>query len=325
MSTRDHPDWWRPVGGANAQDSTLERRSRIWNDGDPDAPAAPPVVNTGVTYRGKFFTRGCRGKLDRIQVYCMRTAAGTLDLSFSPHPCIGPLYTVTVTPGAAWNWYQAFFLQMWNYDGLFIWVSRCDADVSWGYDEVAPFDTHYSTDVGVTWTTLNTRIFIRVIYSGETPGDVPVSGCVNNIPIPNLTQRIEVAFSVNVPHNTLTRITGMDGAGILVEAALAFLTSVAPTAGLAPAAVVYFLRMEADGAYAATLTNRQATQSEVAIAGRCAIGEFWQTTVADPAYDMTELFLRLPIQFRRSIELYANQTTGAPVLVVGHLNASLLA
>lgn len=317
-------DYAAPVLGPNAKEMRTENRSTTSNDNGVVAPVAPPNALIGVNYVGKFFTRGCRGMIESLQIYCQRTAAGVLQLAISPHPALGPLYTVTVTPGATWAWSNAVLENMWNYDSLFVWILTCNADVWWGADLIQPFDGHQSLDAGVLWFDINTRPYIRAVYSGETHGDVPVSGIINNIPIPSLTQRIEQAFSVNVPDNTLTRITGMVGAGVVVETALSFLTSLAPTAGLAPPAVAYILRIYADGVYAGSITNRQATQSEVAIFGRCAIGEFWQTTVADPAYDMTELFLRLPVQFRRSIELYANQTTGGAVLVIGHLNASLL-
>jgi len=212
VSTEDHPDWWNPVGGANSQDSTLERRSTIWNDGDPTPGDAPPISLTGADYYGKFFTRGCRGMISSIQIYCIRTAAGNLDLSFSPHPCLGPLYTVTVTPGAAWAWAAANFRQMWNYDSLFIWVSRCDVDVSWGYDQDTPPDGHRSPDGGATWIHRIDRMYIRVYSRGETPGDVPVSGIINNVPIPNMSSH-HVEDNVDVPMGVLTLISEVEGAG----------------------------------------------------------------------------------------------------------------
>ena len=208
----DDIDWGRRTLGPTSYGSVLERRSLIWNDNWVVAPVAPPLNITGTAYYGKFFTRGCRGKIDALSIYCIRTAAGTLDLSFSPHPCLGPLYTVTVTPGAAWAWVVATFYQMWNYDALFVWVSRCDADVSYGFDSVIPYDSHRSTDVGATWTSGNWRLYIRAHMFGETPGDVPVSGIINNIPIPNTSSRLLVenqAIEVMVP----LEIIRIDGAG----------------------------------------------------------------------------------------------------------------
>ena len=214
------------MGGSNAQDSTLERRSTIWNDGDPIPPAVPPVFCLNIKDRGKFFTRGCRGKIHRLYVYCMRAAAGTMDLSFSPHPCLGPLYTVTVTPGAAWAWANAGFFQMWNYDSLFIWVSRCDADVSWGYDLLQPRDGHRTTDSGETWFREAWRPFIRAEYDGETPGDVPVSGIINNIPIPNSSSSFAFVNAVIVMGPGGVDLAVIPGAGF-VDLLVVYLNPVA--------------------------------------------------------------------------------------------------
>jgi len=312
------------VGGSNAQDSTLERRSTIWNDGDPIPPAVPPVFCLNIKDRGKFFTRGCRGKIHRLYVYCMRAAAGTMDLSFSPHPCLGPLYTVTVTPGAAWAWANAGFFQMWNYDSLFIWVSRCDADVSWGYDLLQPRDGHRTTDSGETWFREAWRPFIRAEYDGETPGDVPVSGIINVIEIPSVGSTLAGGFDAAVPSNAVRTICEAEGAGTLNEAKLEFYTTAAPTAGADPPAIRYQLRLIADG-FAASLTdNRELTQSCVATSGRSSKGEFFQCSVQEPEWHRTFMRVRLPIKFRRRLALQAVHTTGVNVRVDGILYANLM-
>jgi len=171
------------------QDAYLERRSTVANDNGVVAPDAPPA-SIGIAYRGKFFTRGCRGKIEQIQLYCIRAAGGTIRLAYTPHPCIGPIGTVTITPGATWGWAAADIEEMWNYDSLFIYVEYCGPDVDYGYDAVQPYDGHRTTDAGVTWADQNERPFIRVVYTGETVGDVPVSGIINNIPIPSVSSRL---------------------------------------------------------------------------------------------------------------------------------------
>ena len=324
MSTRDHPDWWRPVGGSNAQDSTLERRSTIWNDDDPTPPAAPIGVYTGQTYRAKFFSRGCRGKIERLEIYCRRDAAGVLDLSFSPHPCMGPLYTVRVTPGAAWAWVAATFLQMWNYDSLFVWVSRCDVDVQYGSGAILPHDGHYSTDAGATWAAIGIRLCIRVMYTGETPGDVPVSGTINTIEIPSVGSEMAADTIAAVPSNVVTTICIAEGAGTLLEARLDFYTSVTPTAGVDPPAVRYQLRLTTEDGIAGFTDNRDLTQSCVATSGRSSKGEFWQCTVQEPEYDRTFMRVRLPIKFRRRLTLQAVHTTGVNVRVTGSIYANVI-
>jgi len=324
MSTEDHPDWWRPVGGQNSQDSILERRSLVWNDNDVEAPDAPPASYEDVDHKGKFFTRGCRGMIEQIGIYCIRTVAGTLTLSISPHPCMGPLYTVVITPGAAWAWVAADFEQMWNYDSLFIWVSACSADVSWAYDAVLPYDGHWSQDTGATWEDMAIRPFIRVFYTGETPGDVPVSGIVNTIPIPNIAAEIEVGLLPNLPNAAYTTICDAVGAGTMLEARVYFRTSVAPTPAIVFGSVWYELHIYADGALAYHTTNRIICQSEIATAGRSSVGEFYQATVADPAYNMTVLAVRMPIQYRRTIRMRVFQSSGGAVSTTGHIFANEL-
>ena len=324
MSTRDHPDWWRPMGGQNSQDSTLERRSLIWNDDGIEDGTVPGDISQAGTFEGKFFTRGCRGKIEQLQLYCIGDGADSITLRYSPHPCIGPLGEVVIIPAAAWAW-QAFVIEeMWNYDSLFIWVYACEGNVSWAFDAVEPFDGHESGDAGATWADMAIRPFIRAVYTGETPGDVPVSGIVNVIDIPSIASRRALVGTVNVLNDVYTDIAEVEGAGTLLEAAIVFYTSVAPTAGLPPAAVTYRIQIRADGAVAYYWDNRKATQSETLTAGRCSKGVFWQATVADPEYDRTNLITWLPIKFRRSLQIRAYQSTGGAVTAYGDIEANLI-
>lgn len=233
MSSRDHPDWWRPTGGQNSQDSILERRSLVWNDNGVEAPNAPPAFYTGVHHKGKFFPRGCRGMIEQLQIYCINTAGGSLQLRYSPHPGLGPVNTVTITPAATWGWVGVDIEEMWNYDSLFIWVFSCQADVSWGYDATLPFDGHESTDAGATWEDMAIRPFIRVVYTGETPGDVPVSGIVNNIPLPNFVPDITNDWvMLNVPGGG-TLYYEVEGIGT-IKLAIWYVSALASYNNLAP-------------------------------------------------------------------------------------------
>ena len=313
MSSRDHPDWWRPTGGQNSQDSILERRSLIWNDNGVVAPTAPPAFYTCEEYKGKFFPRGCRGMLEEIQIYCRVAGLDAITLRYSPHPCLGPVGQVTITPLATWAWRGAAVYEMWNYDSLFIWVHECDVGTEWAYDAVLPYDGHHSGTGGRTWSDQAIRPFIRAVLTGETPGDVPVSGVVNTIRIPNTAAETASGIVLGVPHNALTIIATGEGAGTLLEASVSFATSVAPTAGAIPAAVHYSVEIWVDDAHTYTTNNRRICQSEVATSGRNSMGEFYQATVADPAYDTTRLSFRLPIEYRRRIVLRVTQTTGGPV------------
>lgn len=191
------------------------------NDNNIKDGNAPSDFYTATKDKGKFFTRGCRGMLEQLKIYCRRTGTGTLKLRYSPHPCLGPYNQVggigvrelTITPGATWAWVSGNVEQIWNYDSLFVWVYECDADVSWAYDVVQPYDSHALFEMGTLWVDLGIRPFIRAVYTGETPGDVPVSGVVNNIRIPNTSSGQIWATNVAVPADTETTLAVFEGAG----------------------------------------------------------------------------------------------------------------
>jgi len=192
------------MGGQNSQDSILERRSLVWNDDGIVAPAVPDTFYDAETYKGKFFTRGCRGMIESIQVYCQGDGADVLTLWYSPHPCLGPVGAVSILPAAGWAWQDFPVEAMWNYDSLFIWVYEAEANVDWAYDTELPYDGHESGDAGATWADMAIRPFIRVVYTGETPGDVPVSGIINNIQIPNVSSVSQHLQDRPIPINLLS-------------------------------------------------------------------------------------------------------------------------
>jgi hypothetical protein len=324
MSTEDHPDWWRPVGGQNSQDSTLERRSLVWNDNDVVDGAAPPDFYTGEVFKGKFFTRGCRGMMEQLQIYCRRTAAGFMYLRYSPHPCLGPIGEVAIIPGAAWAWVPVGIREMWDYDSLFVWVYHCDVDVSWAWDAVLPYDGHESLDFGATWMDLPIRPFIRVVYTGETPGDVPVSGIVNTVKIPSTNAMMADAYNVNVPWGVTTPICTFDGVGVLTQATIQIQDNnlAAPTNPWT--GVYYRMIVIADGAAGFWVENRDLTQSSVATSGRSSCGEFLMELAPASGLSWLIMNLRVPIEFRRSLALSFYQRTGAALLVDGRLFANIL-
>ncbi|GAI88892.1 unnamed protein product, partial [marine sediment metagenome] len=154
MSSEDHPDWWRPTGGQNSQDSILERRSRIWNDDGILDGVVPDNIYEAEEYKGKFFTRGCRGMLEQLQLYCTGDGVDRMVLRYSPHPGIGPFGEVWIRPAAGWAWQDFVVEEMWNYDSLFVWVHEAIANVDWAYDTELPYDGHESADTGATWADL---------------------------------------------------------------------------------------------------------------------------------------------------------------------------
>lgn len=208
----DIPDYLTPVLGPGSVSAVHERRSTILNDSEIEDGTTPDSLYTEETYRGKFFPRGCRGMMEALLIYCKRTGAGEIELRYSPHPSLGPIGTVTVTPGSSWAWKGVAVEKMWSYDSLFIWVYTCDADVSWAYDAEVPVDGHHSDDSGATWEDTAERPFIRATLTGETAGDVPVSGIINNIPIPNIGS-IQSGEDQAVSQNVLTEVVEVEGAG----------------------------------------------------------------------------------------------------------------
>jgi len=205
-------------GGANIlidkleQTAYTERRSTtISNDNGVTSPTAPPS-NANDTFRGKFFPRGMRGMLESLRIYCKRTGAGTVTLAYSPHPSMGEIGTVEITPDADWDWKYTTIRKMWSYDSLFVWVKSCDADVSYGYDNGTPPDWYKSVDSGVTWYGEAYRLFVSIKMYGETVGDIPVSGTINTIQVPSESQTQLLASNATLPTSETT-LKEVDGAG----------------------------------------------------------------------------------------------------------------
>ena len=200
------------MGGQNSQDSTLERRSLAWNDPNIVAPAVPDNFYTDEHYKGKFFPRGMRGMIEQIQIYSIGGPPGTIWLRISPHPCLGYFHEIPVAVGAAWAWNAGDFEEMWDYDSLFVWIRGSSAGQSWAYDAEEPYDGHEATYPSPTWAYLDIRPFIRIVYTGQTPGDVPVSGILNVIPIPSASSSTK-EDDIAVVADTQRQVVFWDGAG----------------------------------------------------------------------------------------------------------------
>lgn len=198
---------------ALTQDAYTEDRRTLSNNG-----ASPTwQAITGANRRGKFFPRGCRGFMDTVDAYCRDNAAagGTITVYVAPCPGMGYTYTadVTVAPGGAAAWRSATFRQFWNYDSMFVWFVCSNADIQFSYDTGTPYDNYVSADSGANFTTTTSRAWIRVNLSGETVGDLPVSGTVNNVPLPN--QSTEETNSTGSVSSTETVFLTINGAGFV--------------------------------------------------------------------------------------------------------------
>lgn len=209
------------VGGTNiiidklTQGSYIERQSTISNNGDtPTLNAAP----TGDTRNGKFFPRGCRGFIDTIDFYTkdLGTAGGTIYVYIAPYIGSGIVYSGTIAVPASQSeaWLSWTLRKMWKYDSLFIWFYTT-ADIARAYDTVINLDSYISVDAGVSWYFGTFRLWIRVIMEGQTVGDLPVSGTVNNIQLPNIASgRLYTYYDLTTTSETDMKI--VNGAGHIV-------------------------------------------------------------------------------------------------------------
>jgi len=178
-------------GGANiiidklTQSAYTERRGWIQNEG----ATATDLTSNYTNRRGKFFPRGCRGEIAYIMVYARNpdSSAHSFTVYIAPEAGMGPVYSnsFSVPAGSAFDWRFVPFYKFWNYDSLFIWV-RCENDTYpiLAYDTGSPNDGLTSTD-DITWYEYAGRYWLRASIMGQTVGDIPISGTVNTVEIPN--------------------------------------------------------------------------------------------------------------------------------------------
>jgi hypothetical protein len=306
-------------GGANividklTQGAYTERQSTLANNGATATMTPSNLTNR----RGKFFPRGCRGFIRSIEIYCNNadTASHTFTIKISPMPGMGPVatFTLSVPANSGNGWRSVTVGRFWNYDSLFIWVSSdSDSYGGLGYDAGEPYDFYNSTDE-VSWTFGSYRFWFRVNLSGETVGDLPVSGTVNTIEVPASATYMQGAEK-SVPNDTETSLVTVYGSGSVVEMGVVFYTATAPGG-----AVMYLLYAYADGQLAGIWSNVVATQSSTATSGRCPVGIFVQRS-AD-----TTLVFWIPLKFRRSFELRCRQTTGSSCTAYGRVIVNMIA
>lgn len=189
-----------------------ETRRTISNHGD-----SASWLSVGTTYyRGKFFPRGCRGLIGYIEVYAYNpdSADHTLTIYLSPNPGMAAIYskTITVSAGGGPSWFSAYLGKYWNYDSLFIYVIADHATYPYiGYDSGSPPDYVYSSDLQEWWYEAR-RLWIRVQLLEQTVGDLPVTGTINAVQIPNVAARKESGY-LGVPAGEEVTAVSVDGAG----------------------------------------------------------------------------------------------------------------
>lgn len=209
MAHQDEPDWAPKVLGPFSPASHHERRSTVWND-DQDLSVPEQTRHETIAEDwGKFFPRGMRGHIERIQVFSRGNAAAKIKVRIAPAMSMGYTYQLEITPGVPLTWYSAVLRRFWNFDSLMVWVNDCEAGTFWVYDDHQPYDGHSSPDGSLTWQSRDIRPFIRIIYTGETAGDVPVSGTINNVPVPSTSSDFKQGI------HALTQNVGYEFASIM--------------------------------------------------------------------------------------------------------------
>ena len=202
------------------QGAYIERRSTIANRGT----TALWGNMIGDNRASKFFTRGCMGFINKIEVYCKSVGvAGTITVYISPNPSLGYVDSVNITVGAGAeaSWRTATFNRMWLSDKLFIFIVCSHADIKYGYDaeDHTKNDAYNSTDAGATWIHADNRTWILVVMKGETVGDLNVAGTVNNIEIPHSSSGFE-GMITPLPAESEIDLVTINGCGYidLIEA-----------------------------------------------------------------------------------------------------------
>ena len=144
---------------------------------------------------GKYFPRGCRGFIKNIVITARNTDSTSHDVNvyISPQPGMGKLVesTFTVPADTDPTEFTVSINRYWNYDSIFVWLyTDATSGVGIAYDAGEPYDAYHSSD-GVAWTVYSRRYWIDIEYSGQTVGDLPVSGTLNTIEVPHSSSHVE--------------------------------------------------------------------------------------------------------------------------------------
>ena len=218
----DYPDGTIPISTITADNLIIdkltvgaitERRETLSNNGSTPLW----IANNKTNYRGKFFPRGCRGFIKRVEVYCRNTSASLEGLTIYIGHRMGMGYVygvilgISVPAGAAAAWRGIDFNVPFNYDSLFIMVSAYIANaLEIGYDADEKPDAYDSTDT-YSWVSTDKRYWIRIIFEGLTVGDVPVSGTINAINLPSVVGDLKESTVSNKDGGTSINIIDING------------------------------------------------------------------------------------------------------------------
>lgn len=199
------------------EEATYSEQHTLKYDDSPAGSVDGYTAVTGTNRYGKFYPRGCRGVIHTIDFYCRDNGAGGGTITFYIAPIIGygAIYsgTVTVAAGGGGAFRASGNVHIpWNYDSMFVWWYTSGADIQVGYDS-SEDDNFTSTDSGATWAVGATRYWIKLQMYAQTIGDLPVSGTINNVPIPSSSSATHSVAAEGIVATIDETVVTVNGAG----------------------------------------------------------------------------------------------------------------
>jgi hypothetical protein len=171
-----------------------------------------------------------------------------------------------------------------------------------GYDVGEPFDYYGSTDE-VSWEFGNYRYWFRVNMSGETVGDLPVSGTVNTIEVPSVSTGSS-ADLVNISPGATATLIDVKGAGCV------YMVQLLETSGMY---IDYYIYCDGN----LVMLTPGLTSASVKISnwlsniGDKGLGHGVVVTKWDDTAHVYSLQINLPMHFKKSFRIAAKNSSTA--------------
>jgi hypothetical protein len=139
-------------------------------------------------------------RLDDMTINYTVPAAAHINYYLKVNPAHGTVRSGLINvPEGCDGWVEGGGGCDWIYDSMFVYVVAQESDVYIYYDTGQPYDAWKSPDNGMTWQTEDRRYWIRPKLTFLTCGDVPVSGCINTVQVPNTVSQALQTTGVTVP------------------------------------------------------------------------------------------------------------------------------
>ena len=169
------------------------------------------------SYRGKYFPHGVRGIIRYVKLYVkdIGGGGGTIQYRLCIAPDMPAVYTYTVSISAGTEgWVTSYIHRRWDYDSIFVEYIVTSGTIGLAYDEGSPWDAYQYYGGTGTYSMEYRRYWIQMFVSGQTQGDIPVSGTINTINIPNETTTGQTALET-IPAGTEVSLVSIQGTGKL--------------------------------------------------------------------------------------------------------------